>query len=80
MALSTVLQREGLDLDAMAIEPTADGEAQVARHEHGRKGPAMVPGVVADTAPDFETISKASRDNETGRARRGARRQRWSRL
>ena len=66
MALSNS-SSERASSSAMAIEPSPDRKAQVARHKRGRKGRAMVPGIVADAAADLEAVAKASRDNETGR-------------
>ena len=44
---------QGLNLGAPTVETAADRKPQVAGHQHGGKGTAMIPGIVSDAAPDL---------------------------
>ena len=51
---------ERLDLRAVRVEASADGQAQVARHQHRRVGRAMVEGVGAKAAARLQEVAEAA--------------------
>ena len=56
-----VVERDRLDLAAVGADPPAHRQAEIARHQHGRVGGAVVPRVLAQAAPRLEAVAEPSR-------------------
>ena len=50
------------DLPAITIDTFGNADAQVPWNQHRGKGRAMVPHVLADATPDFQTVTETLRD------------------